>query len=659
MRRALTPPPNLTPTQWADAHRYLSPEGSSQRGKYSSAFAPYQRDLQDSPVDPIVQTVCMMIASQLGKTEAINNLVGYFIDVDPSTVMMVQPTVEMAEAWSKERLDPQIRDTPRLTGLVRPARSRDSGNTILRKTYPGGNIAIVGANAPSGLAGRPRRVVLLDEVDRFPVSAGEEGDPVALAIRRTETYHNAVVVMTSTPTISGRSRIEAEYLQSDQCRWFCPCPKCGEHQWLKWSQVKWPEGTPEEAVYECEACKAPLTDADRLTMVRAGEWRATAPFNGKRGYTLNGINSPFRHKKGFRNRLHQMAGDYLHAKRIGKEALKTWTNTFLAETWAEEAASVDEKGLMARREEYKLLPNDCLVLTCGVDIQAMRFEATVYAWGVGEESWTVTHRIIGGRYNTPEPWKGLDALLAEKWHREDGTELRIVRAMVDSSKWTDHVIRQTKKRTARGVYAIKGGSTPGLPVIGKETRVGDIGAPHFRLGTDTAKGIIMGRLAMEEPGPGFYHFTRHPDGNQGEEFFLGLTAEESHPVKMRNGFTKQEWSLRDGRRNEPLDCAVYALAGLYHLRPNWAALADNLKSKSTKPAKEEPPSNNSQQPDVVTPQEPVTVPVARTYELRRAGDPEPEPKPEQPEPKQAAPVARPVRRQRPGGGGGWVGRGWR
>lgn len=657
MRRALTPPPKLTPTEWADAHRVLSPESSSQRGRYSSEFAPYQRELQDAPLEPGVQSVVQMIASQLGKTEGLNNLVGYFIDADPSTVLVVQPTVEMGEAWSKERLDPMVRDCPRINGLVKSPRSRDSGNTILRKMYPGGNIAIVGANAPAGLAGRPRRVVLLDEVDRFPVSAEGEGDPVSLAIRRTETYHNAVVVMTSTPTVAGKSRIEAEFLQSDQRRWFCPCPKCGERQWLKWQQVKGYDVDPRLTYYECEHCAAHLTDDDRREMVSRGEWRATAPFNGKRGYTLNGINSPFRHKNGYVNRLHQMAAEYLHHKKLGKEALKTWTNTFLAETWAEEAVKVDEAEILKRREDYKALPNDCLVLTCGVDVQAMRLEATVYAWGAGEESWCVTHRIIGGRYNTPEPWKGLDALLAEKWVREDGTELRIVRCMVDSSKWTDHVIRQTKKRTGRGVYAIKGGSTPGLPVIGKQTLVGAIQAPHYRLGVDTAKGIIMGRLAQEEPGPGFMHFTRHPDGNQGEEFFLGLTSEESQQVKGRNGFVKTEWHLRDGRRNEPLDCAVYALAGLYHIRPNWAKLAENMKPKPKQPEPKPEGVNRLESGAIETPEEPGTVQPARTYELRPAGERPPEQEPRREEPPQPIKVARPIRR--PGGGGGWVGRGWR
>lgn len=629
MKRALTPPPNLTPTQWADAHRYLSPEGSSQRGKYSSSAAPYQKELQDAPLHPDVHMACMMIASQLGKTESINNLVGYFIDVDPSTLLVVQPTIDKAEEWSKERLDPMIRDTPRLASLVRTAKSRNSGNTILRKTYPGGNIAIVGANAPAGLASRPRRVVLLDEVDRFPASAGEEGDPASLAIRRTETYHNAVVVMTSTPGNKGSSRIEKEFLESDQRRWFCPCPKCGERQWLKWAQVKWPEGDTREAWYECEHCNAHLTNDERVEMVKKGEWRATAPFNGSRGYHLNGINSPFRHKKGFKNRLHQMVEDYLKHKKLGKEGLKTWTNTFLAETWAEESVKVDEAGLLARREDYKLLPKEALVLTCGVDVQANRIEATVYAWGIGEESWCVTHRIIGGRYNTAEPWKGLDALLAETWKREDGVPMRIVRCMVDSGKWGNHVTKQTKRRTARGVYAIKGGSTPGLPVIGKQTRVGLENAPHYRLGVDTAKGIIMSRLAQEEPGPGYMHFTRHTDGNQGEEFFLGLTAEEAHPVKRR-GFSYNEWHLRDGRRNEPLDCAVYALAGLYQLQPNWQRLAENMDAKADQP---EPPETNSDQPAVAPAPQAQDGSGARTYELRPPNEP--------PKPEPAAPVAAP------------------
>ena len=646
--RLLTPPARLTPTKWADAHRVLSPEGSAKPGRFRSSSAPYQVDPLNAIVDPTVHTVVLMWASQTGKTEGINNTVCFFIDAEPAPILMVQPTVELAESWSKERLDPMIRDTPRLREKVKDPRSRDSGNTILRKTFPGGNIAIVGANAPAGLAGRPRRVVLLDEVDRYPASAKEEGDPCALAIRRTESFWNAIVVMTSTPTVKGASRIEAEFEDTDKRRWFVRCPLCEHEQTLQWSQVQWDDGQPETARYVCSGCEAQLDDAQRIEMVKSGQWIATAPFKGKAGFHLNGIASLFRHKRGFVSRLHQMAADYIAAKRGGKETLKTWTNTFLAETWAQESIKVEEAGLLARREDYRTLPNEALVLTCGVDVQAMRIEATVYAWGLGEESWCVTHRIIGGRYNTNEPWKGLDALLSETWKREDGVPLRIVRCMVDSGKWPDHVTKQTKKRTARGVFAIKGGSTPGLPVIGKQTKVGVINAPHYRLGVDTAKGIIMSRLAQEEPGPGFIHFTRTPDGNQGEEFFLGLTAEEAHPVKRR-GFSYNEWHLREGRRNEPLDCAVYALAALYQLKPDWVRLAQNMDAKA---GEQEPPETNSDQPAVAPSAHATDGSVARTYELRphtEPAKPDPAPAPAEPKP-EAKPQARVFRFRRRGPG---------
>ena len=223
---ALEPPPILTVSEWADAHRFLSQESSAQHGKYRSSITPYAKAWMDAANERDVQEVVLMVASQLGKTETLNNVVGFFMDADPAPIMVVQPTVELAESWSKERLVPMVRDTPRLTDLVKDPKSRDSGNTIRMKTFPGGNIAIVGANAPSGLAGRPRRVVLLDEVDRFPPSAGTEGDPCALAVRRTESFWNSVVYKTSTPTIKGASRVESEYEQSDKRKYYCSCHKC-------------------------------------------------------------------------------------------------------------------------------------------------------------------------------------------------------------------------------------------------------------------------------------------------------------------------------------------------------------------------------------------------------------------------------------------------
>lgn len=649
--RLLTPPARLTPIQWADEYRVLSPEGSAKPGRFRSSSAPYQIEPTNSVVDSSIHTVVLMWASQTGKTEGMNNIVCFFIDAEPSSILMVQPTVEFGEAWSKERFDPMIRDTPRLRDKVRDPRSRDSGNTIMRKTFPGGNIAIVGANAPSGLAGRPRRVVLLDEVDRYPPSAKEEGDPCALAIRRTESFWNAIVVMTSTPTVKGASRIEQEFEETDQRRWFVNCPVCNHEQTLQWSQVQWDEGKPETARYVCAGCNAQLDDKQRIEMVKLGRWKATAPFKGKAGFHLNGIASLFRHKNGFKNRLHQMAADFLSAKKKGKEAMKTWVNTFLAETYGEEREKVDMKGLINQRETYVKLPVGALLLTAGVDVQGDRFEVTVYAWGVREECWGVCHRVIPGRYDTPQPWEAIDALLDESFEREDGLKLKVARMAVDSSAFTDHVYKETKRRFARGVVAVKGSSTAGQPVLGQPSRANKHKAVKYQLGVDTAKGIIMDRLRIAEPGPGFYHFTDHRPAGFDEEFFAQLTAEEME-IKKTRGFVKRVW-VKTRPRNEALDIAVYALAALYQLNPNWSKLAENLKPSEEFIAT---PRRVAARPGVEVSGDQPTVPGARTYELRpvlrQTPVAEAEHQPEQPA--QAAPERPAVRRIRRISAGGWV-----
>ncbi len=615
MRRSLEAPPDLTPTQWADRYRELSPEGSAKRGKFNSADCPYQLEFMNSVREEAVQTVVAMWASQTGKTECINNLVGFFMDAEPSPILMVQPTVEMAEAWSKERLDPMIRDTKRLRDLVQPSRSRDSGNTILRKTFPGGNIAIVGANAPSGLAGRPRRCVFLDEIDRPTGETGREGDFVSLAIRRTESFHNAVVVLTSTPTVQGASRIEAEFEQTDKRRWFCPCPRCGHEQVLKWSQVQWEKDQPETAHYVCESCNAKLDDSERVQMVKRGKWVATAPFKGRRGYHLNGINSLFRHKNGFLNRLHQMVEDFLRSKRTGRDALKTWTNTFLAETWGEEGETIDDGILMARRESYSSVPVGVLMLTAGVDVQADRIEVSVYGWGEGEESWCILHRVIPGKYDTEQPWDGLDDLLAERFDREDGITLIIQRTFVDfgDGKAALHVLKQTKKRFVRGVLACKGANTSDFPLCGPESRSNKLRAPTHRVGTHAAKAMLMSRLKETTPGPGYIHFTAHPYAGQGKSFFDGLTAEQARPRKVK-GHIVIEWH-KIKSRNEPLDCAVYALAAMYQRPTNWPRLKANLEAR--KPTAE----SNGEQREVEQKPDDVRVGQTRTYELRPHPDP--------------------------------------
>lgn len=590
----------MTVAEWADTFRYLPRESSAKPGKYRSDFAPYQREPQESFNDPTVSATVLMWASQVGKTELMNNAVGYFIHADPSPILVVQPTTEMAESWSKERLAPTIRDTPVLAPLVKDPRSRDSGNTTAMKSFPGGNIAIVGANAPSGLAGRPRRVVCLDEIDRYPQSAGTEGDPVSLAIRRTESFWNSVLILTSTPTVRGMSRIEKEYDQTDKRQWFCPCPRCGAFQTLKWSQVQWPKGKPDEAAYVCESCAAHLTDEERVQMVRAGEWRATAPFTGKRGYHLNGIASPFPAKRGFKNRLHQMAAGFLEAKAGGPMLLRAWVNTFLAETWADEGEDVEAHPLMQRREDYGCeVPRECVLLTIGIDVQTDRIEAEVVGWGPGEESWGIAYVRTPGNPEMPSTWRPIEETINKAWVRKDGQQMRIVAGLVDSGFATKAVYDWVRRWHVRGIYASKGIAGQGKPIIGRFGKSSVAKVILYPVGVDTAKELIYSRLRQDTAGPGYCHFPKSYD----EEWFLQLTAERK-VKRYHKGFLKVEWE-KIRPRNEALDCRVLAQAALATRNWDLGKLAGRVaKSGSASSPASESASQSSAPTPATQPQTP-------------------------------------------------------
>lgn len=329
----MAPPPRLTVSQWADAYRYLSPEASAEPGRWDTNRAAYQRGIMDAISDPRAETVVIMSSAQVGKTEIVNNLVGYHIHRDPAPILVIQPTTEMCEAWSKDRLAPMLRDSPELRGRVSEAKAKTSGNTLRQKKFPGGHLAIVGANSAAGLASRPIRILCCDEVDRYPASAGSEGDPVKLGTKRTATFWNRKVILVSTPTTAGVSRIEKAFLESDQRHFFVPCPHCGDAQRLRWPQVKWTDGDPLSARYHCIACGAGWTDAERWAAVRKGEWVAEAPFTGTAGFHLNELYSPWRC-------MAETVRDFLDAK-SRPDMLKTWVNTALGETWQEQGDAPD------------------------------------------------------------------------------------------------------------------------------------------------------------------------------------------------------------------------------------------------------------------------------------------------------------------------------
>lgn len=524
--------------------------------------------------DATVEAVVIMSSAQIGKTEIINNIIGYHVHLDPAPILLLQPTLEMAESWSKDRFAPMLRDTKVLHGLVKDPRSRDSGNTLLHKRFPGGHITMAGANSPASLASRPIRLVLCDEVDRYPVSAGTEGDPVNLAKKRSTTFWNRKLVLTSTPTIKGASRIESAFEQSDQRRFYVPCPHCGEMQTLKWMQVRWQsdDSKPEEdkhdpatAHYVCEHNGCIIHDSEKAAMLKGGSWVAEAPFRGIAGFHINELYSPW-------VTFAQMVTEFLRAKKL-PETLKTWVNTSLGETWEEAGESIEADSLLNRKESWGMdAPEDVVLVTAGVDVQGDRLEIEVKGWGVGEESWSLDYRVFYGDPAQETVWHDLDQYLLKPIKSKTGLYLTIACTCVDSGgHHTQAVYQFCAARAIRGVFAIKGINQPSKPLIGRPSKNNRYGLRLYPLGVDTAKEVIYSRLKITEPGAGYYHFPQDRD----REYFLQLTAEKQ-VTRFTKGMPKREW-IKTRSRNEALDCNVYALAAMKLLNPDLESLAASMR----------------------------------------------------------------------------------
>lgn len=538
--------------------------------------------------DAAVGETVLCWGAQMGKTEILLNAVGYFIDAVPAPMLIVYPTLDTARKFSQKKLATMIHETPRLTGKVRDPRSRDSGNTILSKDFPGGSIIIAGSNSPSSLRQISTRVVIQDEIDTYEVSAGEEGDPCTLADARALNFHDAVLLKASTPTLRGASRIEARMDESDNRHWNVDCPKCQKPQTLAWSQVEWPKNKPESAFYRCLHCQAELSDQDRARMIAGGRWVAENAGRHTRGYHLSGLYRIMGRKRQFASYLHEFAILFLEAKHAGREALKVWTNTFLAETWEEMGERIEVEAITARGEDYapEPLPADVGVLTAGVDVQGgmdARLEVEVVGWGLAEESWGIEHRIIEGDAEQPEVWRELDAFLEKKWKHPSGARLGIAATCIDSGFCTRAVYQFAAPRRARRIFAVKGSNQTGAPLIAKRTVKTGRRVVLYNIGTTTAKDAIFARLKIDDHGPRFMHY---PQGNgYTEEFFKQLTAEEVR-TRMHHGFPVRYYKkIRE--RNEALDLRVYNLAALEILNPNLEHILAGLdqdEPEATPPA---------------------------------------------------------------------------
>lgn len=561
--QVLRPSPRITLSEWADSKRRLSSEGSAEPGHWRTSRAEYMRGIMDAVTDPGVPKVVVMKGAQVGWTETILNVVGYYADQDPSPILTVQPTVGLACIWSKERLAPMLRDTPALREKFADPRSRARSNALRYKEFAGGYLAIIGANAPSELAMRPVKVVLCDEVDRYPASAGIEGDPMRLAEQRQSTFWNRKMLAGSTPTTEAESKINREYQRSDMRRFRVPCPFCAADQTLDWSQVKFDKAGDASAraataFYQCVQCGELWNDVQRWRAVSKGKWLPTQPFNGVAGFHLSQLYSPW-------IRLEKIVKQFLEAEGNVHE-LQVFTNTVLGEVWKEQGESADPEGLRRHVANYGPydVPDGALFATAGIDVQGDRLECEIVAWGDNGRSWGVRYDVIHGDPGQGQVWAALDALLLTKYWTEDGHLIRVRSACIDTGgHHAAAVFKFCKSRFARNVHPIKGlaGPHPVWPLRAskdKERR------RLWLVGVDTAKDQIYGQFRIGEPGPGYCAFPPSYDA----EWYIQATV-ETVVTRFRVGRPYRVWILPPGRRNEALDCRVYALAA-YNSLPETA-----------------------------------------------------------------------------------------
>jgi phage terminase large subunit GpA-like protein len=551
----LQPRPRVSLPEWADAHLYIT--SGPEAGRWRTSRTPYLRGPMEAVSDPKIEQIVIMAAAQVGKTSLLLAAVGYYVAQDPSSILVVQSTGGAAHSFSKERLEPAFAASPTLRPLLsEPERARDS--TVLVKLFPGGQLSMAWATSPVALASRPIRVVLGDELDLWDESdTGGDGDPWAAAVTRTSTYgHRRKVVAVSTPSIEGRSRIAALYLDSDQRHYLVPCPHCAHVQSLLWRNLEYKRDgivDLDSIRYVCKACSGEIQEHHKPEMLARGEWVAQNPGHATAGFHVSGLLSPWMTWR-------ELVTLWLRAVETRDEAAKrAFYNLRLGEVWRERAERITVEALEKKREHYDAeLPAGTLFITAGVDTQDDRLEVFVVGWGEHRESWAIEYAKLHG--NTDDlgplgPWVALDQFLARAWSKGDGASMTLACAFVDAGGHRTSIVhRWCAERDARRIYACYGVGGE-KPICGKGTTT-TLRSWKFPVGSDTAKSTIHSRFALDTPGPGYVHFPDDTERGFDGEFFRGLLSER---LDVTRG--KRQWK-RDHRRNEPLDTFAYATAAM-------------------------------------------------------------------------------------------------
>lgn len=582
VRKVLTPPPNLSLSEWANENRVIGVGAGPLPGPYRWQTAPYQKELLDTAGDIRTRKMVLCMAAQTAKTTVVENIIAYFMACDPSPVMLVLPSERDAEIFSTTRLDTMIADTPCLKTLIKSKSTKDSGDTRFQKRFHGGSLELISAKSPSSFRGRSIRVMLCDEVDGYENTINEEGSPVDLAEKRTTTFWDRKFILTSTPTDLSVSRIWPEFLGGDQRYFYVPCPTCGHFQQLKFFyQLKWENDDPTTVYYECIDCGYHIREYHKHSMLSKGEWRAHTPDNPYPSFHLNALYSPLKDWETIVSEWLKVKGDH--------SSMKTFINLVLGEPWEDKKSKTTLEQLMEKAHKYDApCPTGVGVLTAGVDVQRDRLEVAIWGWGHGEEAWLIDSHVIQHDPSNDAAWAELSRIIGTRYDTPSGKTIGLSAVAIDSGFATDFVYRYVSNYANPKVFAVKGSGTPGSRLISRVRHsTHKKNQPFYDVGTITAKDQIF--LSYQNPpGPRSFHF---PDDVERE--VLEQLLSEVKVTKYKNMRPYDVWEPKSSSvRNEMLDCLVYALAALAFLNiyGDLQRLADGFKAVGSAPVPQVSPS---------------------------------------------------------------------
>jgi phage terminase large subunit GpA-like protein len=615
----------MPPAEWATTVRRMPDEHGATK-EFSFDFAPYQREMFEELFNPRNQEIVFQLFSRGGKSEVVLNALGYTIDQRPCRIGVMWPTLGQAKKWSKDDFQISlIEPTPPLLDLVGDGIGRrKSDNTILHKLYAGGLIDIVGANAPGDLRRMKARFLYADEIDAVVEISSDEGDQLAIFKKRGAEFADTIEVYCSYPSLKRRSRIEAKLLETDFRQWLVTCAKCGGEPYVMHrNQLRYDRENPADAKIECPNCRGLLNDHDRFEMMRKGAWKATRTFKGKCGFQANSMLwphpvDPQKYPGGFLHVLAQREMDVANSDNP-ERSRRTIVNMDDAETYeAEFEHKPEHTALFLRREEYnpsEMLPAGVLAVFFFVDVQADRLELFVDGFGQKNQIWALDYQVIKGTPLAPPDqgcWAELDRILSiTRFPHPSGKYLSPSGGLLDCGYKPDHVFAFTRTRARRRIFASRGATTLGRPIIGRRAkREGNPPAKVWELGTNEAKDIIYQRLDLDnQAANGYQHFPKI--GQFSEQYFAMLTAEDSEMKRAGDGKFYRWFFCENGVRNEALDGRVGTMAAERIVKPNYKKLAEELAVKENISLCDKPIISQKQDAPA-----PITPPPARRFVRR-------------------------------------------